>query len=465
MEKKTEAPRSVIVIGGGPGGYSAAIRAAQLGAKVTLIEADSPGGTCLNRGCMPTKALLHSAEAYLSAKNSASLGVEVQGLSLNWAKVQENRANVVKRLTDGVRGLIRLNRISYMSGSARFVDKKAVAVGGETLGADSIIIAAGSVPAKPPIPGSDCPACIDSTACLSLEALPASLCVVGGGVVGLELATAYASFGADVTVLEAAEDILPAMDRELVARLKAWLARRGVKLTVSARVGKISPAPGGARVSYSSSGKAAELECEKVLLCTGRSPNTASLALEKCGIKTEKGFISVSDTLETACPGVYAVGDCTGKMMYAHAAMAMGRLSAENAMGAKKAFDASKIPACAYIGPELASLGLTEEQCKKEGIPYKLGSFPTAANGRSLVLGETDGLVKVIAGAKHGEILGVHILAPNAAELISQAALAIGLEATLDELCDTVHCHPTVSESLHEAALAAEGRAIHYFSR
>lgn len=461
-EEKSAEGGGVLVIGGGPGGYVAAIRAAQLGAKVTLAERAEIGGTCLNRGCMPTKALLHSSEVYELATNSADIGIIGRDVAVDWPRVQATRQSVSDKLTGGVRALMRANKVTVVEGEAKFTGPKTVKVGDKTLNPDKIIIAVGSKPVMPPIPGlKECPACIDSTACLKLDHIPESLVVIGGGVIGVELGSVYRRFGSKVSVLELQDRILPQMDGELAELAAAQLVAEGMDLRTGAKVTRVDTTTNGAAVHAEIGGKDTVFEAEKVLVCVGRSPNLEGLGLDKAGIAVEDGFIKVDKRLETSVPGVFAVGDCSGRLMLAHAAMAMGEAAAENAMGGEAGFNEDMSPACAYVGPEIAGVGYTEERAKELGIEYIVGRFPTSANGRSLVSGCTGGLIKVLAGPKFGEILGVHILAPSATELIEEAALAIRLEATLDELTDTIHCHPTVAEALREAALAAQKRAIH----
>ena len=461
-EEKSAEGGGVLVIGGGPGGYVAAIRAAQLGAKVTLAERAEIGGTCLNRGCMPTKALLHSSEVYELATNSADIGIIGRDVAVDWPRVQATRQSVSDKLTGGVRALMRANKVTVVEGEAKFTGPKTVKVGDKTLNPDKIIIAVGSKPVMPPIPGlKECPACIDSTACLKLDHIPESLVVIGGGVIGVELGSVYRRFGSKVSVLELQDRILPQMDGELAELAAAQLVAEGMDLRTGAKVTRVDTTTNGAAVHAEIGGKDTVFEAEKVLVCVGRSPNLEGLGLDKAGIAVEGGFIKVDKRLETSVPGVFAVGDCSGRLMLAHAAMAMGETAAENAMGGEAGFNEDMSPACAYVGPEIAGVGYTEERAKELGIEYIVGRFPTSANGRSLVSGCTGGLIKVLAGPKFGEILGVHILAPSATELIEEAALAIRLEATLDELTDTIHCHPTVAEALREAALAAQKRAIH----
>ena len=453
---------TVLVVGGGPGGYVAAIRAAQLGAKVTLIEKDKVGGTCLNRGCMPTKAMLHSSEIYAAATKSADIGIIGKDVQVDWEKVQGFRASVVEKLTSGVKALCKLNKVKVVEGEAVFTGPKTVQVGADSYTADKVIIAAGSYPIIPGIPGlKESKAMIDSTGCLELDHIPESLLVIGGGVIGLELGSVYNRYGTKVTVVEMMPKLLPGMDGELTAMLQAKLQGEGLEILTSSQVVSVADTAKGAKVTVKAADGEKVYEAEKILVCVGRGPATDGLGLDKAGVKVEKGFIQTDARMETNVPGVYAIGDCTGKLMLAHAAMAMGETAAENAMGGEKTFDPDQSPSCAYVGPEFAGVGFTEERAKELGLDYKVGKFPTNGNGRSLVAGHTDGMIKILAGTKYGEILGVHILAPSATELIEEAALAIKLEATLEEFTDTIHCHPTVAEAVREAGLAVDKKAIH----
>ncbi len=452
---------TVLVIGGGPGGYVAAFRAAQRGAKVTLIEKDKLGGTCLNRGCMPTKAMLHTSEIYEAATHSADIGIVGRDVEVDWEKVQAFRASVVEKLTSGVKMLCKTNKVKVVEGEAKFTGPKTVSVGSDSYSADKVIIAAGSYPIIPPVPGVKEYA-IDSTAALSLDHIPESLLVIGGGVIGLELGSVYLRYGAKVTVIEMQPKLLPGMDAELTALLQAKLEGQGMEIYTSASVTKVEKTGAGLAVSVSN-GKI--FTVEQVLAAVGRGPATDGLGLDQAGVKAEKGFIQTNEKLETNVPGVYAIGDCTGKLMLAHGAMAMGEVAAENAMGGDRCFRPEESPSCAYVGPEFAGVGFTEEKAKELGIAYKVGKFPTSGNGRSLVAGHTDGMIKILAGEKYGEILGVHILAPSATELIEEAALAIKLEATLEEFTQTIHCHPTVAEAVRECALAVDKKAIHIPNR
>ncbi|MBC8577667.1 dihydrolipoyl dehydrogenase [Yanshouia hominis] len=465
-----QGPRTVLVIGGGPGGYVAAIRAAQLGAKVTVIEKDRLGGTCLNVGCIPTKCLLHSAELVSRIREQgAEIGVRVSGLEVDFPQVIAHKDEISKRLTGGIAALFRMNRIGRVEGEASFLSPNSLSVrrkdgSAETMTADAVIIAAGSVNAQPPIPGlRENPNCIDSTGALSLEKLPESMVVIGGGVIGIELACAYSAFGTRVTVIEALDHMLPMLDAEISAVGIEHLKKRGVEFHLECPVQSVEPSPVGAKVvCRDKGGELLAFEAEKVLVAIGRRANTAPLNLDAAGIQNDRGRILVNDRMETNVPGVYAIGDCVfGKAMLAHTASAMGEVAAENIMGQPAVYDQKTNPACVYMEPEAASVGLTEEQCREKGIDYIVGKFPMNANGKALILNGGEGMVKMIADRKYREVLGLHIIGPRATDLISEGALALRLEATLDELITTIHSHPTVTETVREAALHAEGRAIH----
>ena len=461
---------NIIVIGGGPGGYVAAIRAAQLGAQVTVIEKEHLGGTCLNVGCIPTKCLLHSAELVSQIKEQgADIGVEVEGVKVNFPKVIAHKNEISKKLTGGIAGLFKMNKVKKIDGEATFIAPKKLQVTKpdgtkETMTADAVIIATGSVNTVPPIPGiKENPNCIDSTGALNLEALPKTMVVIGGGVIGLELACAYAAFGTKITVVEAMDHMLPMLDGDLTKIGVDHMKKMGMEFHLECPVQSVESSPVGAKVvCKNKAGETISFEAEKVLVAIGRKANTASLNLDAGGLKHDRGRIIVNDKMETSVPGVYAVGDCVfGKAQLAHTASAMGEVAAENICGMESVYDEKTNPTCVYMEPEAASVGLTEEQCKAQGIDYKVGKFPMSANGKALILNGGEGLVKIIAGAKYGEVLGMHIIGPRATDLIAEGALAIRVEATLDELISTIHSHPTVTETMREAALHAEKRAIH----
>ena len=462
--------KSVIVIGGGPGGYVAAIRAAQLGAEVTVVEKQYLGGTCLNVGCIPTKCLLHSAELVEQIKTQGKdIGVEVEGVKVNFPQVIAHKNAISKQLTSGVAGLLKMNKVKKVDGTAKFTGEKQLEVtkadgSKETMTADAIIVATGSVNAQPPIPGlKENPNCIDSTGALSLEKLPQTMVVIGGGVIGLELACAYAAFGTKITVVEAMDHMLPMLDGDLTKIGVAHMKKMGMDFHLECPVQSVESSPVGAKVvCKDKSGKTVTFEAEKVLVAIGRKANTAGLDLAAGKIDNDKGRILVNDKMETNVPGVYAIGDCVfGHAQLAHTASAMGEVASENICGLEAHYCEKTNPTCVYMEPEAASVGLTEEQCKAQGIAYKVGKFPMSANGKALILNGGEGLVKIIAGAEYGEILGMHIIGPRATDLIAEGALAIEGEMTLDEIIDTIHSHPTVTETMREAALNAEKRAIH----
>lgn len=460
----------ILVIGGGPGGYVAAIRAAQLGASVTVIEKEHLGGTCLNIGCIPTKCLLHSAELVEDIKNQgADIGVKVTGVEVDFPQVIAHKNAVSKKLTGGIGALFKMNKVAKVDGEASFIGPRKLSVKKadgtvETMTADAIIVATGSVNSQPPIPGlKENPNCIDSTGALSLEKLPKSMVVIGGGVIGLELACAYAAFGTKITVVEALDHMLPMLDGDLTDIGVAHMKKMGMEFHLECPVQAVEASPVGAKVvCRNKAGETVSFEAEKVLVAIGRKANTASLNLEAGGLKNDRGRIIVNEKMETSVSGVYAIGDCVlGYAQLAHTASAMGEVAAENIMGLSAVYDESTNPTCVYIEPEAASVGFTEEQAKAKGIDYKVGRFSMSANGKALILNGGEGLVKIIAGAKYGEVLGMHIIGPRATDLIAEGALAIRLEATVDELISTIHSHPTVTETLREAALNVEKRAIH----
>ncbi|HSK67990.1 MAG TPA: dihydrolipoyl dehydrogenase [Candidatus Limnocylindria bacterium] len=460
--------RNIVIIGGGPGGYVAAIRAAQLGADVTLVERDKVGGTCLNVGCVPTKAMLHAGEMYRQMLHgAASYGILASGVRFDWAQVLGRKDAIVTRLVNGVTGLLRKNKVKVVAGEGRLGAGKTVVVsaGGkdaQTLPYDKLIIASGSVPAVPPIPGvKDNPDCIDSTGALSLREVPGELVVIGGGVIGIEFANAYANFGCKVTVLEMMDKILPLMDEQLSAMLRASLEKEGVAIHTGAKVLGVEKQGGKNVVRAELSGKTESYPADKVLVAVGRRTDTAALGLDARGIRHDRGRILVNESMQTNDPDVYAIGDCLGQVMLAHVASAMGEVAAEHAMGHHAAYDGRTNASCVYTSPEFAGTGYTEAELKAKGVEYRAGLFPLGGNAKTIIENGGQGTVKVLVGREFGEILGVHILGPRATDLIAEAALMIGMEATVDEVVATIHAHPTVSEAVREAVLAADGRAIH----
>jgi dihydrolipoamide dehydrogenase len=454
----------IVVIGGGPGGYVAAIRAAQLGAEVTLIEGGKLGGTCLNIGCVPTKALLHSAQLLDDIRRGREFGVSAEP-AVDFAQVQKHKEKIVKKLTAGVGMLMKANKITLLNGFASFAGERTIIVDGEDgqrkLSPEKIIIAAGSKPSVPKIPGIESPRCVDSTGALGFQNVPRSMVVIGGGVIGVELSAIYSSFGAKVTIVEIAPEILPLMDSELAGMLRKSLANRGIEILVSSKVESIEESGDSARVNVLTGDKKITLEAETILVSVGRRPDTEALSLDAAGIEHEGGRIIADSGMRTNVSGVYAVGDCIGGAMLAHVASAQGEIAAEGAMGRDVKYDGRTSPSCVYTTPEFASVGLSEDEAKRRGQNYSVGKFPLAANGKALIESGGEGVVKILSDSNTGEVLGLHILGVHATDMIAEGALAIGLDATLDEIAATIHGHPTISEAVREAALAAKGAAIH----
>jgi len=460
--------KDVIVIGGGPGGYVAAIRAAQLGAQVALVEREYLGGTCLNVGCIPTKVLLHTAELYEEILKSNIYGIKIDGnVSVDLNSLQKRKEEITSQLVNGVTGLLRLNNIEVIKGEASFRDKNTIDVKKEdgsviTLKADNFIIATGSKPFTPPIKGIDSEGVIDSTEALALKEIPKELVIIGGGVIGIEFATLFNSLGSKVTVLEMLPYILPPIDREISEIVKMKLSMEGINIHTSAQVTSIENNNGKLEVVAKVGNDELRVAGDKVLVSVGRRAVTEGLNLDAAGVKTSKKGIAVNNRLETNVKSIYAIGDVTGINMLAHVASEQGIVAAENIMGLHREMDYKAIPACIYTKPEIASVGITEEEAKKSGIEYKVGKFMLSNNGKALIANEVEGtMVKIIADTKYGEILGVHIYGPRATDLIMEGTLALRLEATVDEIVTSIHPHPTISESIKEAALSVNNIAIH----
>lgn len=451
----------ITVIGGGPGGYVAAIRAAQLGAQVDLVEMDSLGGTCLNVGCIPTKALLHVAETYDALNKSGSMGIKVGDISLDWPGALHYQQALVKRLVSGVRGLLKANKVNVYHGKARLISSHQVEVDGKTIETDKIILAVGSEPTKLQFPGYDLDNVIDSTAALSLQSIPESMVVIGGGVIGVEFATLFNSFGTKVTIVEMLPQILPGIDGEIVDLVRNDLNQKGIEILTSARLQEVRKRDQNLQALVDQDGKKKQLDAQKALIAVGRTPRTGGVGLDDVGIEMERSAVKVDSNFMTTVPGIYAIGDCNGQMMLAHVASAQGVAAVEHALGHEPAYFSHILPACIFTCPEIASVGLTEEQAHQNGIAINVGVFPLSGNGKALVESEGKGIIKIISGGRYKEILGVHIWGPRATDLIAEAALAMRLEATLDELVSTIHAHPTIGEAMPEAALATDGIAIH----
>ena len=458
--------KSLIIIGGGTGGYVAAIRAAQLGAQVTIIEKDRLGGTCLNRGCIPTKALLQSANLLTDMKNAAVFGMSAKEVSMDFSAVQKRKQAVVDQLVNGVSALMRKNKIQVIEAAATLIDPKTVRLLGsdDKLTADNIIIATGSKPAKIPLEGIYQPGVITSDEALTMEQPPKSIVIVGGGVIGLEFAQIMSRMGGKVTIIEMMPQILPAEDAEIATILESLLGGEGIEVFTNSSVTGISSVNEKEKsVSFTAknNGSIQERIVEKVLIAVGRSPFTDELGVEQLSLATDNGKLVVNERMETNVPGIYAIGDVTGGFMLAHVAMEEGKCAVENIMGANRKMDYLTVPRCVYTSPELAAVGLTESEAKAEHGEIKIGRSPFSANGKALINNEATGMVKIIADAEYGQLLGIHIVGPHATELIAEAVLGIRLETTFEDIASTIHAHPTLSEAIMEAALSTGGKAIH----
>lgn len=453
---------TILVIGGGPGGYVAAIRAAQLGATVHLIEEKQLGGTCLNVGCIPTKSLLHAASTYQQVKAAAKSGVMTDGIALDWTKIQKNKDSVVKKLVRGVSGLLTANGVTVHTARATLKDSRTVTLdNGETLTGDSILLATGSTPAVIPFPGHDLPGVIDSTGALALTELPKSLCILGGGVIGCEFAELFASLGVTVTVVEMLPEILPPIDGEIAGIVRGNLSAKGVAIHTGAKLDHVEQSGEKLTAIADKAGEALRIECEKLLVAVGRRANTKNLGLEEIGVVLNRDAIEVNEHFETSVPGIYAIGDCNGKLMLAHAASAQGEAAVAHCLGKVGGYDGKIVPSCVYTDPEVASVGLTEELAKALGVSYHIGRFPLAGNGKSMIEGCTNGLIKFLV-AEDGGILGAHMIGPRVTDMIAEIALAMHMGAKVQDIAETIHAHPTVSEAVAEAALDADGMSIHW---
>lgn len=464
--------KDIIVIGGGPGGYVAAIRAAQLGAKVCLIEKDKLGGTCLNRGCIPTKALYRNAEVLNILKNIDEFGINVNNFNVNVDKIQIRKQGIVDQLVGGVEQLLKANNVEIINGTAVFKDKNTVQVlfqdgSRRDITSANIIIATGSKPTIPPIEGAGEEGIYTSEDILNFESIPKTLAVIGGGVVGMELACIFNSMGTKVTVLEYMSNILGQVESDIIKRLVVSLKKKGIVINTSTKVTKIEKNDG--EYIISAEGKKGEIivEAEKVLLSTGRTPIVEGINLEGIGIEFDRRGIKVDSNYETNIKGIYAIGDVNGKIMLAHAASHQGIFTAEKIMGRANGSPSELVPSCIFVFPEIACVGVTEDEAKRKGIPYRVSKFMFGANGKALALGEGEGFIKVIASKASLEnptedkIIGVHIMGPHASDLIHEGALSIENNLSIESIKNTIHAHPTLSEAFSEAVMGLAGEAIH----
>jgi dihydrolipoamide dehydrogenase len=460
----------VTIIGSGPGGYVAAIRAGQLGLKVAMVEKDTRlGGTCTLRGCIPTKQMLMSAHVYEQMQHAADFGVQASGIQLAFEDVQKRKNKVVLKNVKGIEYLMKKNKVTVFKGTAKLALPGKVEITGadgakETLQTKNIVIATGSV--VRPIPGfeTDGVHVVNSDHILELKDVPKSLIVMGAGAVGCEFASVYSRFGAETTIVELMPRLVPLEDEEVSKELEKSFRKRGIKSQVDTKLEKLEKTETGVRVSgKTSKGEAVSLEAEMLLVAVGRMPFTEGLGLEGSKIKVERGFIQIDEYQQTGEKGVYAIGDVVPTPLLAHLASKEGIVAVEHMAGQKnvRPINLRLVPNCTYCDPEVASVGLTEAKAREQGYDVKVGKFPMSASGKARILGEEEGFVKIVGEGKYDEILGVHIIGPHATELIAEACVAMQLESTAEELGRTMHAHPTVSETVMEAAEGVHGLAVH----
>lgn len=486
MTSQSSFDADVVVIGSGPGGYVCAIRAAQLGARTVCIEKEDTewGGTCLNWGCIPTKAMIASVERLHHVKQADVMGVQIQGtIAFNFDVMMQRKQKVVTTLRKGVQSLLKSNHVRSIIGTGRFKDAHTIEVtkpdgSTELVTTQNTIIATGSEPIFPLIPGLErnpkdkrgesSNGIWTSDEAVSAKECPKRMVILGAGAVGLEFAYTFRGLGAEVTVVEIAPEILPTGDREIATELRKALTRQGITFFINSKVTAVQHKRSSRLVTIEEgNGKQTEIETDVVLVGTGRRPRIADIGLETIGVQTvtdgplSRRGIVVDEYLQTSVPHVYAIGDVTGKQLLAHLASHMGIVAAENAMGHKVKMDYRAVPAPIFTSPEVASVGLTEEEARDKGYDVVTGRFPFRPLGRAMAINEQEGLIKVVSERKYGEVLGVHIVGPYATELIHEAVVAIKLESTVEELMSTIHAHPTLSEAMGEAALDTQGIAIH----
>jgi dihydrolipoamide dehydrogenase len=464
----TQQQADVVVLGSGPAGYVCAIRLAQLGKKVTVVEKGELGGVCLNVGCIPSKALIYAGGVYERVLHGSEIGIETKGVSVNMPKLVEWKQSVVKKLTGGVGQLLKANGCTVVNGDAKFTSPKSM----EVKTKDGVVnltcvVATGSRPMNLPGFTIDQKKIVDSTGALALTEIPKSMLCIGGGYIGLELGTFYAKVGTQVTVVEGFSNLLGMVDPDLTKVVHKKLEKRGVKIMLDTKVKSCRPAKKGTDVTVTGKdGKDVTMNFDVVLVTIGRVPNSENLGFDKAGIKLDaKGFIVVDAQRRTNVPHIFAIGDIAGQPLLAHKGSKEGMIAAEVIGGLKSAYDVVAMPAVIFTDPEIATVGLTEAEARAKGIDVRVGTFPMAANGRALSVTEPDGFVKMIGDGKTGRVLGVHIVGVEASNLISEAALAIEMGASVEDIALTVHPHPTVPETMMEAADATLGHAIHIFQK
>ena len=457
----------VVIIGAGPGGYVAAIRAAQLGFNTAIIERDTVGGICLNWGCIPSKSLLRNAEVLNLIKDADEYGISFDNFRYDYSKAIDRSRQVVDRLTTGVQYLLRKNSVEHIIGVASLVDPKTISVespngDSETITSENIVIATGARQRDIPSMPIDHSVVMNSRDALELREVPEKIVVVGGGATGVEFSHVYQSYGSEVTIVELMDRLVPNEDEEISASLEKSFNDNGVKCLTGVSVNSITVSGASANVNITADGSETNLECDKVLVAVGVQGNSDNIGLENVGVTTDRGFIPVGENMETNVSGIYAIGDVTGRMLLAHVASAQAIVAVEYIAGMNpEQLDYSLMPRAIYCKPQVASFGLSEAQARDQGINIKVGKFPFSASGKAIALGETDGMVKLIVDEEIGEIIGAHMIGAEVTELLAELSITKMLEGTATEIGLLVHPHPTISEMLKEAALDTMGEAIH----
>ncbi len=456
----------LVVIGSGPGGYHAAIRAAQLGLKVACVEQGAVGGVCLNVGCIPTKALLHVAAVLREGEHASGFGIEFGEPKVDLGRVEKWKDGVVKKLSGGVKQLLKGNGVDLIEGRAQVVEANAVEVDGKRLTFEKLIVATGSRPIEIPGFESDGERIVDSTGALLVSEVPKRFLALGGSAIGLEFADVYSALGSEVTVVEMMDQIVPTADPDIAKELRRSLEKRGISIKTGTKALSAKSEEDGLEVELETKdGGSEKVSVDKVLVAVGRRPNGSGFGLEEIGVEVdERGFVSVNDHLQTNLPHVYAIGDVARPPLLAHKAMKEGLVAAEHAAGKPAAYD-TLVPSVIYTSPELASVGMTEAEAKEAGFEVRVGTFKLPVLGRAMTLGVNEGLVKLVGDAESDLLLGFHMVGPNAGDLVSEATLALEMGATLEDLALTQHAHPTIAEGIMEAAEVAHGKAVHVLTR
>jgi len=454
--------KDVVIIGGGPAGYVAAIHAAHLGAKVAVIEKDKLGGTCLNRGCIPTKALVRSVETILEARRANEFGVEIDNIKINFQKIMARKSSIADQEVSGVEQLMKANRISVYKGTGRILSPHLVKMDDEEIATKKLIIATGSESTPLPVPGLDLPGVLTTDDILELKELPESLVVIGGSHVGVEFASIFNGLGTKVTIVKRRPLLLEPIDEEIGRRFAQTLPRQGIEVKIGAAVKAIKREGAVLKVVWDTPEGEQGVEGQMVLMATGRRPFTEGLGLLELGIKMDGRSIVVNECLKTNINDVYAIGDVLGQRMLAHVASYEGEVAVDNALGRSRQADYHAVPYCIFTHPEVAGVGITEKEANDSGIPYKVSKFPFTASGRAIAMGETIGMVKMVCNAESGRVLGMHVMGLHAGDLIAEGVLAVQMGATARDIAHTIHAHPTLPEAVREAAMGQLEGSIHF---